>query len=187
MRNQIAADDLDTGHFLFIVDFQVVVDKFDVLARGQRPVVLLDLCDAHTAVEFRHLIAAAVRALALPGVVDVGGSCNLGAVQQDFLFILALYRVFRPGTQVHKEDFVFVMAEISAVVAAAFFILVQDPKGHTDVRGDEQFSRQDDDGFYLVILDQLFADLQCVAVIQCAVGKQETCHTGLLFEVRKDM
>ena len=73
------------------------------------------------------------------------------------------------------------------MVAAAFFVLVQNPERHADVCGDEQFSRQDDDCFHLIILDQLFANFQCVAVVQCAVGKQETSHAGLLFEVREDM
>ena len=73
------------------------------------------------------------------------------------------------------------------MVAAALFILVQNPEGNADVRGDEQFSRQNDNGLHLVIPDQLFADFQCVAVVQCPVGKQETCYACLLFQVREDM
>ena len=111
----------------------------------------------------------------------------MGAVQQNLFLVLALNWVLRPGTQVHKQNLVFPVTQVSAVVAAALFVLVQNPEGNTDVRGDEQFSRQNDDCFHLIILDQLFANLQCVAVVQCAVGKQETSHAGLLFEVREDM
>lgn len=165
---------LYAGHLRWVVNIQVVVDELDVLAGRERPVLAFNFANAHAAVELRHFVGGAVGAFALPGVVNGGGMFYLFGQQTHLLFLLVLYRVFVPLTQVHKENLVFAVAQLRAVVVAAFLVLVQNPKRYADIRGNEQLSGQNDDGFHLVVLYQPLADFERVAVVQCAVGQQET-------------
>ena len=45
------------------------------------------------------------------------------------------------------------------VILPALFVLVQYPERDTDIGGDKQFSRKNDNGFHLIILNQFFANL----------------------------
>ena len=89
---------------------------------------------------------------------------NLHIVQGHFLFTLILHWVLRPGAQVHKEDLALTVTQISAVITATFFVLVQNPKGNADIGGNEQFTRQDDNGFHLIILNEFFTDFHGITV-----------------------
>lgn len=174
---------LDAGHFLLVVDFQIVVDEGDVFAWRQGPAIGFDFLYAYAAVELRHLVAAAVGAFGLPGVVDVRGFLDLGGGEDHFLFVFPFYRVLCPGAEIHEEDFMGPVSQMSPMVGAALFILVQDPQGDADVGGDEEFPGQHDDGFHFVILDELLADGHGVGVVQGAIGQEESRHAGLLFQV----
>ena len=118
-------------------------------------------------------------------MVDVGGSFDLLAIQEHFLLAFILDRVLRPGAKVHKEDFSLAVTQISAVIFAAFFVLVQNPKCNADVCGNEQLARQNDDGFNLVVLDKLLADFHSVTIAKSAVCKKKTCYALGCFQMRE--
>ena len=73
------------------------------------------------------------------------------------------------------------------MIFSALFVLVQDPECDGNIRSNEKFPRQDDDGFHLVILDQLSADLHRVAVTQRSVRQKKTGNAIQRLQVRKNM
>ena len=164
-----------------------MVHKFNILARRQCPTLRRYFCQADTAVQLRHFVLRTVCAFTLPCVVDVGGSFDLGGVEQNFFLVLALHRVLCPRAQIHKQNLMFAVAQVSAVVAAALFILVQDPKGHADVCTDKKLTRKNNDSLHLVFFNQLAANIHRVAVVQSAVGQQEPGNAVGAFQVREHM
>ena len=81
-----------------------------------------------------------------------------------FLFAFVLYGIFCPGTQIHKQEFFFAVAQYSAVILPALFVLIQNPECDADIRGDKKLTGKNDNGFDLIILNQLFSDLKRIAV-----------------------
>ena len=73
------------------------------------------------------------------------------------------------------------------MVFAALLVLIQYPKGNADIGGNKEFTGKDNNGFYLIILNQLFADLQSIAVTERTVGKKEACYALGCFQVREHM
>ena len=80
-------------------------------------------------------------------------------IQKYFLFTLTFHGVFCPCAQIHKQDFMLPVAKHPFVILPALFVLVQYPERDTDIGGDKQFSRKNDNGFHLIILNQFFANL----------------------------
>ena len=151
-----------------------MVDELNIFAGDEAPAVPLDLRHPDAAVQLRHGVLCAVRPFVLPGMINPRRSLDLLIVQHHFFLALVLNRVLRPGAQVHEQNLVLPVPQLPAVIIAAPFILIQNPEGDADVRRDKQLAGQDDDGFNLVILDQLLTDRQGVAVAQRAVGQQES-------------
>ena len=131
---------LNTAHFRAKVNLQVVIDKLNVLAGDKAPALLLNFCNTNATIQLRYLIVHAVCTLGLPSMVDICCSLNLHIVQGHFLFTLILHWVLRPSTQVHKEDLSLTVTQISAVITATFFVLIQNPKGNADIGGNETVS-----------------------------------------------
>ena len=73
------------------------------------------------------------------------------------------------------------------MIRPALFILIQDPEGDADIRSDKKLTRKNDNGFDLIILDQLFSDLKRIAVAQSAIGQQESCNTLERFQMGKNV
>ena len=49
------------------------------------------------------------------------------------LLLFALNRVLCPLTQIHKENFVLPITELTTMILAAFLVLVENPEGDTDI------------------------------------------------------
>ena len=136
-----------------------MVDELDIFAGSECPVVGGDFIYFHAAVKLGDGIVCSVSSFGLPGVINIDGLGNLLRSQEHLLFAFAFHRVFIPLAQVHKENFVLAVAQISAVIGSAFFVLVQNPQRYTYIRSNEKFARQHDDGFDFVILYKLLANL----------------------------
>ena len=73
------------------------------------------------------------------------------------------------------------------VILPALLVLVQYPERDTDIGGDKQFPRKNDNGFHLIILNQFFANLYGVTVAQRTVRQQETRNAVCGLQMRKHM
>lgn len=58
-----------------------------------------------------------------------------------------------------KQYFMLPVAKHPFVILPALLVLVQYPERDTDIGGDKQFPRKNDNGFHLIILNQFFANL----------------------------
>ena len=106
-----------------------MVDKLNIFTWDKAPTVLFNFVNDNAAVKFRNFVFSSVSTFVLPSVIDVCGSLDLFDVQEDLLFTFVLNRILRPGAKIYKKNFMLTVAQFSAVVFAAFFILIQDPKG----------------------------------------------------------
>ena len=50
------------------------------------------------------------------------------------------------------------------MILPALFVLIQNPECDADIRGDKKLTGKNDNGFDLIILNQLFSDLKRIAV-----------------------
>ena len=164
-----------------------MVDELDIVRGDEAPVVCLDLRQADAAVELGLRIAIAVRAFLLPAVIDGGCPRDLLAVEHDLLLLLALDRMLPPRAQVEEQHLPMTVAQLAPMVVTAPFILVQDPERHADIRRDEEIPWQDDNGFHLVMLQQLLPDREGIAIVQGTVREQESRHARQRFQMGEDM
>ena len=68
---------LDSAHFLFIVNFEIMINELDVLAGNETPSVLLYFRNANAAIKFRLFIVLSVSSFVLPIMVDRSSPFNL--------------------------------------------------------------------------------------------------------------
>jgi len=77
------------------------------------------------------------------------------------------------------------VTQISAVIASAFFVLIQNPESYAYIGCYKQLTRKNNNCLYFIILDQPFADFKSIAVAQSTVCEQEACNSVCSFQVRK--
>ena len=111
-----------------------------------------------------------IKTFLLPVVINC---CDLGSIFfgqfNIFLFVRTAHL-----TQIHKENFFFSVAVAFQLTVlfhnTSFLILVQNPKRNADVRRDEKFTRENDDGFNLVVSYEFLSDNLSVTVIKSSIG-----------------
>ena len=84
---------LDSAHFLFIVNFEIMINELDVFAGNETPSVFLYLRNTNATVKLRHFIVLSVSSFVLPIMVDRSRPFNLLRNQPDFLLALVLDRI----------------------------------------------------------------------------------------------
>lgn len=168
--------DFYTAHFSIEINIQIMINKFNIFARHEAPIVLFNFVSANATEKFRNFVFCAISTFVLPSMVDVCRSLNLLITQEHLFLALVLNGIFNPSAKIHKENFILAVAQSSAVVFATLLVLIQDPKGNADIGGNKEFTRENDDSFYLVILNQFLANFQSVTISESAVGKEKTCY-----------
>ena len=156
-----------------------MINKFDILAGRQGPVLILDgnilraglvfLQYFDRLTEFWHiLIKRCVHGL--PAIIDALNFCYLLVGQNRLLLFLALVDnnfldIAVPPTQIHKEHFTAAVTNLPAVHGSSLFVHVYNPEGYGNIGGIEHIARKNDNCFHFIILKQSFPVLIFIGIV----------------------
>ena len=101
-----------------------MVNKLNIFAWCKCPTFTFYFANTYTTIKFRYFIIYAIGTFRLPRMVYSSSLLNLLCNQTNFLFTLALYWIFYPLAQIHKQDFVLSTTKFSIVIVSTFFILI---------------------------------------------------------------
>ncbi len=79
------------------------------------------------------------------------------------------------------------VAEFSTALYSSALIFVENPKGNGYVGCIEHLARKNNDCFYLITFDKIFADFYCIFIVKCTIGKQKAGSAIVWFELGKHM